>query len=57
MSLLHGGDGMDAVYFWSAILIVLTPVLVFGGIGIWLWRMYLGERATRKAERGTGGPA
>jgi len=57
VSLLHGGDGMDAVYFWSAILIVLTPVLVFGGIGIWLWRMYLGERATRKAERGTGGPA
>jgi len=34
--LLHGGDDrMDLIYFWSSILIVALPLLVFGGM-TWL---------------------
>jgi len=56
--LQHGDDvRMAQVYFWSAILIVLTPALVFGGIGVWLWRKYRAERGARNAERGTEGRA
>jgi hypothetical protein len=44
----------DLVYFWAAILIVLTPLLVLGSIG-WLvvrqaWKE---QRGRRHAERGT----
>ncbi len=42
---LHGDDPrMALVYFWSAVLIALTPVLTFGGLGVWLLRKYLRER-------------
>ncbi len=42
--LLHGGgDRMDLIYFWSAILIVLLPVGVFVAIGYWLVKMYRRE--------------
>jgi hypothetical protein len=44
--LLHGGDDrMDLIYFWSAILIVLLPIAIFGTIG------YLLVKAYRKRER------
>jgi hypothetical protein len=56
---LHGDDPkLDLVYFWAAVLIALTPVLIFGGIGVWLVRKFWKEqRGARNAERGTEGPA
>ena len=45
--LQHDSPHIEHVYFWSAILIVLTPALVFGGIGVWLWRKYREERGPR----------
>ena len=37
--LLHG-DNMDAVYFWSALLIALVPIAVFAIIGVLAVRGY-----------------
>lgn len=34
----------DLVYFWAAILIVLTPVLIFGTIGVLVVRKFWRER-------------
>lgn len=43
--LLHGDDPrMDLLYFWAAVLLALTPVVIFGGIGIWLARKIWKER-------------
>ncbi len=39
-----GGDRMDLIYFWSAILIVLLPIAIFVTIGYLLWRGYRKER-------------
>ncbi len=37
--LLHGDDPkMELLYFWSAVLIALTPVLIFGGIAVLVMR-------------------
>jgi hypothetical protein len=37
--LVHGDDTrLDLVYFWAAVLIALTPVLIFGGMGVWVLR-------------------
>lgn len=57
--LLHGDDPqMELLYFWAAVLLALTPVLVFGGLGVWVVRKFWKEqRGTRNAERGTGRPA
>lgn len=60
--LVHGDDvRMENIYFWSAVLIALTPIIVFGGVGVWLFRKYWRERAaqreTENAERGTAGEA
>ena len=42
---LHGTDGrMELAYFWSAILIVLTPVAVFVTIAVLLIRGYRRRR-------------
>jgi len=39
--LLHGGgDRMDLIYFWSAILIVLLPLAIFVTIGVLLVKGY-----------------
>jgi hypothetical protein len=64
MLLLHGDDpGMELVYFWAAVLLALTPVLIFGTIGalvlrqIWKERRETQEVGTRNAERGTEEPA
>lgn len=51
--LMHGSDStMDLVYFWAAVLLALTPVLIFGGIGVWLARKIWKERREANAERG-----
>ena len=53
--LIHGDDvRMENVYFWSAVLIALTPIIVFGGVGVWLVRKYWRERHTRGPDAGSG---
>jgi hypothetical protein len=43
--LLHGDDpAMELLYFWAAVLLALTPVLIFGGIAVWLGRKLWKER-------------
>jgi len=52
--LLHGDDPrLDLVYFWAAVLIALTPVLIFGTIGVLVVKKILKERRER-AERAAG---
>ena len=64
LALLHADDtGMQLLYFWAAVLLALTPVLIFGGIGVWVARMIWKERhvteevGTGNSERGTEEPA
>ncbi len=44
--LLHGGDDpqMELLYFWAAVILALTPVLIFGGLGVWIVRQMIKER-------------
>jgi len=44
--LLHGGDDplMELLYFWAAVMLALTPVLIFGGLGVWIVRKMIKER-------------
>ena len=43
--MLHGDDPrMDLLYFWAAVLLALTPMLIFGGIGVWIARKMWRER-------------
>ena len=53
LALLHG-DGMDIIYFWSAIVIVLLPLGVFVWLTYFVVKLYRRERdsETRKAEFG-----
>ena len=47
--LLHGGDDrMDLIYFWSSILMVTLPLMIFGVLTYYLIRAY------RKREQGAG---
>ena len=57
--LLHGDDpALELVYFWAAVLLALTPVIIFGTIGVLVVKKMLKEqRGSRNAERGTEGPA
>jgi hypothetical protein len=51
--LVHGDDPtMDLVYFWAAVLIALTPVLIFGGLGVWIARKIWRERREANPEVG-----
>ena len=43
--LLHGDEpAMELAYFWAAVLLALTPVVILGGIGVWVARMFWKER-------------
>lgn len=58
--LLHGDDPqMDLVYFWAGVLLALTPVVIFGTIGVLVVReMVHRSRAARDdgtAADGTAG--
>jgi len=54
LAILHGDDPrMDLLYFWAAVLLALTPVLIFGGIGVWVARMIWKERHG-SGEQGAG---
>ncbi|OLB16828.1 MAG: hypothetical protein AUI99_05695 [Gemmatimonadetes bacterium 13_1_40CM_3_69_22] len=57
--LVHGDDAhLDLVYFWAAVLIAFTPVVIFGTIGVLvLKKIWKDQRGTRNAEGGTEGPA
>jgi len=49
LTLLHGDDPtMDLVYFWAAVLLALTPVLIFGTIGALVLRKIWKERREDK---------
>ena len=53
--LVHGDDpGMELVYFWAAVLLALTPVLIFGTIGGLVLRKIWKERRGKTAG-GTAG--
>ena len=45
LALLVHDDGMDIIYFWSSIVIVALPLIVFGGL------TYLVVKGSRKAQR------
>ena len=55
LALLHGDDPkMDLLYFWAAVLLALTPVIIFGGLGVWVARKIWKERREeRNTEVGT----
>jgi lauroyl/myristoyl acyltransferase len=45
LALFHGDDtGIQLLYFWAAVLLALTPLLIFGTIGVWVARMIWKER-------------
>ena len=52
--LLHGDDpAMELLYFWAALLLALTPVLIFGTIGVLVLRKIWKERH-QDGEQGAG---
>ncbi len=55
--LVHGDEpGMELLYFWAAVLLALTPVLIFGTIGGLVLRKIWKERRGKTAG-GTAGEA
>ena len=58
LALVHADDtGMQLLYFWAAVLLAITPMLIFGTIGVWVVRKaWREERGARNAEGGTPGP-
>ena len=55
---VHADDtGMQLLYFWAAVLLAITPMLIFGTIGVWAVRKaWREERGARNKEGGTAGP-
>ncbi len=50
LALVHADDtGMQLLYFWAAVLLAITPMLIFGTIGVWVVRK--AWREERKAEQ------
>jgi len=58
LALVHADDtAMQLLYFWAAVLLAITPMLIFGTIGVWVVRKaWREERGARNAEGGTVGP-
>jgi hypothetical protein len=52
----HGDSArLELVYFWAAVLLALTPVLVFGGIGaLVLRKIWRDRRAATDHAAGSG---
>ncbi len=49
LELVHADDtGMQLLYFWAAVLLAITPLLIFGTIGVWVARMIWKERREAK---------
>ena len=52
--LLHGDDQrLDLVYFWAAVILALTPVLIFGTIAVLVLKKIWKERR-HSGEQGAG---
>ncbi len=52
---VHGDDpGMELLYFWAAVLLALTPLLIFGTIGVLVLKKIWKERRGKLAG-GTAG--
>ena len=52
--ILHGDDPrMELLYFWAAVLLALTPMIIFGGLGVWVARKIWKERRG-SGEQGAG---
>ena len=55
LALLHGdAPAMELAYFWAAVLLALTPVIIFGTFGGLVLRRIWKERREANAERGMG---
>jgi hypothetical protein len=50
--LLHG-DGMDIIYFWSSIFMVLLPIAAFSWLTYVLIKKYRLEMREKREGRGT----
>lgn len=51
---LHGGDDrMDLIYFWSSILIVALPLLVFGALTYFVVKGYRKAHGAQSREQKT----
>jgi lauroyl/myristoyl acyltransferase len=49
LALVHADDtAMQLLYFWAAVLLAITPLLIFGTIGVWVARMIWKERREAK---------
>ncbi|HEX9294072.1 MAG TPA: hypothetical protein VF873_10310 [Gemmatimonadales bacterium] len=53
--LLHG-DGMDIIYFWSSIFMVLLPIGGFSWLTYLVVRAYRREHGSRSPESGVRAP-
>jgi len=54
---LHADDtGMQLLYFWAAVLLAITPMLIFGTIGVWVARMIWKERQASREQGAGSGP-
>ena len=52
--ILHGDDPrMELLYFWAAVLLALTPMIIFGGLAVWVGRKIWKERRN-DGEQGAG---
>lgn len=53
LALLHGDDRMDLIYFWSAILIVALPLVVFSTLAYLLTKGYFRKMREKGEGRST----
>ena len=57
LALAHGDDPrMELLYFWAAVLLALTPVLIFGTIGVLVVRKIWKERRAAQENGASGEP-
>ena len=55
LALLLHDDGMDIIYFWSSIVIVTLPLIVFGGLTYFVVKASLKQqREAGSGEHGAG---
>lgn len=55
LSLVHGDERMELLYFIASLMIIALPVTVFIGIAWWLARKYFRERREAAAQKAAAG--
>lgn len=55
LSLVHGDERMELLYFIASLMIIALPVTVFIGMAWWLARKYFRERRAAAAEKAATG--